>query len=99
MCLAAGCVPLPLGIARDDVDDLREHVERAMGADALVTIAGASMGEGDLIKRVLLDLGYELDFWRVKVRPGSPFSFGHLPRDGADPSVPCRQPKTTATEN
>jgi len=83
--LAAGCLPLSLGIARDDVDDLREHVERAMDADALVTIAGASMGEGDLIKRVLLDLGYQLDFWRVKLRPGSPFSFGHLPREGADP--------------
>ncbi len=85
MALAAGCLPLSLGIARDNVDDLREHVERAMDADALVTIAGASMGEGDLIKRVLLDLGYQLDFWRVRMRPGSPFSFGHLPRDGADP--------------
>ncbi|GMR12099.1 MAG: molybdopterin molybdotransferase MoeA [Gemmatimonadota bacterium] len=83
--LAAGCLPLRLGIARDSVDDLREHIERAMNADALVTIAGASMGEGDLIKRVLLDLGYQLDFWRVKIRPGSPFSFGHIPRDGAEP--------------
>lgn len=83
--LAAGCIPLSLGIARDDVDDLHDHVERAMDADALVTIGGASMGEGDLIKRVLLDLGYQLDFWRVKLRPGSPFSFGHIPRDGADP--------------
>jgi molybdopterin molybdotransferase len=83
--LAAGCRPLLLGIARDNVDDLREHMERAMNADVLVTIAGASMGEGDLIKRVLFDLGYQLDFWRVKIRPGSPFSFGHIPRVGADP--------------
>lgn len=83
--LAAGCLPLPLGIARDNVEDLREHTERAMDADALVTVAGASMGEGDLIKRVLFDLGYQLDFWRVKIRPGSPFSFGHIPREGAAP--------------
>ena len=83
--LAAGCVPLPLGIARDDTDDLRAHLEGAMGADALVTIAGASMGEGDLVKRVLAEMGYQLDFWRVKIRPGSPFSFGHIPREGAAP--------------
>ncbi len=83
--LAAGALPLPLGIARDDADDLRTHLLRATQADVLVTIAGASMGEGDLIKRVLFDLGYELDFWRVKIRPGSPFSFGFLPRDGTDP--------------
>ena len=40
------------------------------------------MGEFDLFKRVLDGLGFELDFWRVKMRPGTPFSFGHLPPSG-----------------
>lgn len=38
------------------------------------------MGEADLVKRVLDSRGFSLDFWRVTIRPGSPFGFGHLPR-------------------
>jgi len=40
------------------------------------------MGEKDLLKRVLLRLDFQLDFWRARVRPGSPVSFGLLPREG-----------------
>jgi molybdopterin molybdotransferase len=36
------------------------------------------MGEADLVKRVLEEAGYESDFWRVRMRPGSPFGFGWL---------------------
>jgi len=85
---ACGAVPLRLGIARDDPEDLRQHVERARSADVLVTLGGASMGEADLFKRVLDEAGLQLDFWRVKIRPGSPVSFGHLPREiGSDQPV------------
>ena len=78
----AGCTPLRLGIAKDAPEDIRAHVEKAHEADVLITLGGASMGEGDLFKRVLDDLGFRLDFWRVKLRPGTPISFGHLPREG-----------------
>ncbi|HEX7048975.1 MAG TPA: gephyrin-like molybdotransferase Glp [Longimicrobiales bacterium] len=77
---SAGCEPVPLGIARDDDDDLRRHLERATGADALVTTAGASVGAHDRVKDVLEAMGFTLDFWRVRMRPGSPFSFGWLDR-------------------
>lgn len=40
------------------------------------------MGEADLVKRVLDDAGFEQDFWRVRMRPGGPFSFGWLPVAG-----------------
>ena len=74
------------GIARDTEESVREHLLRgAERADLLITIGGASMGEGDLFKRVLDELGYEPGFWRVRVRPGSPFGFGHLPVDGRAP--------------
>jgi molybdopterin molybdotransferase len=76
---AAGGEPVPLGIARDDEQDLRRRVRDARGCDLLITIGGASMGEADLLKRTLLDDGLELDFWRVRMRPGSPVSFGLLP--------------------
>lgn len=38
------------------------------------------MGEADLVKRVLDGMGYRPEFWRVRMRPGSPFGFGWLPR-------------------
>ncbi len=79
---AAGGTPLRLGITRDDRADIRHHLARAADADVLVTLGGASMGEGDLFKTVLEDLGLQLDFWRVKIRPGSPMSFGRLRMEG-----------------
>lgn len=76
-----GGIPIPLGIARDDPADILEKIEKAREekADALITSGGASMGEKDLFKRVMDEAGLTLDFWRVKIRPGTPFSFGFLP--------------------
>ncbi len=85
---AAGGEPLVLGVARDTRASLREHLARARGADVLVTTAGASVGDHDLMKDVLEELGYRIDFWRVKVQPGSPFSFGRL-GDGATAGTPA----------
>lgn len=72
--------PIELGIAADRPEDLLEHLGRGSEADVLVTIGGASMGEADLVKRVLDEVGFQQDFWRVKMRPGSPISFGWIPR-------------------
>jgi molybdopterin molybdotransferase len=80
MITAAGAQALHLGIAGDNRSDLADRIERARDTDVLVTIGGASMGEADLVKRVLDDLGYVHDFWRVRMRPGSPIGFGWLPR-------------------
>jgi molybdopterin molybdotransferase len=76
----AGAEPLDLGIARDTKQSLREHLERARagGADLLVTTAGVSVGEHDLVRDVLQDLGGELKLWRVQMRPGAPLGFGSL---------------------
>lgn len=75
-----GCTAAPLGIARDDITDLRECLEHALDADALITTAGASVGEHDLVKDALEEIGCDTLFWRVKIRPGSPFSFGVVRR-------------------
>jgi molybdopterin molybdotransferase len=72
----AGGEPLLLGIARDDRDSLRRHLEGARGCDALITSAGLAVGDHDYVKEVLDDLGMEFLFYRVKMRPGSPFTFG-----------------------
>lgn len=79
---ATGGVPRLLGIARDDEASIRSHLEGARDADVLITTAGASVGEHDFVKDVLEDMGFRLDFWRVKMKPGSPVSFGRLQTEG-----------------
>ncbi len=85
----AGGVAVPLGIARDDPEDILRRVRRAREekVDLLLTSGGASLGEKDLFKRVLEEAGLELVFWRVKMRPGTPFSFGFL-RGEEGPPLP-----------
>jgi len=74
----AGAEPRNLGIARDNKESLREHLRRAAGADLLVTTAGVSVGEHDLMRDVLQELGGELKLWRIAMRPGAPVGFGLL---------------------
>ena len=65
-----------LGIAPDEYGPLREHLERALDADVVVTSAGVSVGERDLVRRALDDLGVEARFWGVDMKPGKPVAFG-----------------------
>ncbi len=74
----AAAEPLNLGVARDTRDSLREHLRGSAGADLLVTTAGVSVGEHDLVREVLQELGGELTFWRIGMRPGAPVGFGSL---------------------
>jgi molybdopterin molybdotransferase len=57
---------------------LREHLRGAVGVDLLVTTAGVSVGEHDFVRDVLQELGGELKFWRIAMRPGAPVGFGLL---------------------
>jgi molybdopterin molybdotransferase len=74
----AGANPRNLGIARDDPEDLRQRLERAAGADLLVTTAGISVGEHDYLRSVVEAMGGRLGFWRIRMRPGAPVGFGML---------------------
>ena len=74
----AAAVPINLGIARDTRASLREHLRGAREADLLVTTAGVSVGEHDLVRDVLQELGAELKFWRIAMRPGAPVGFGFV---------------------
>ena len=74
----AGGEPVNLGIAADTPEDLRAHLVRALDCDLLVTTAGISVGEHDYVKAVLEELGAELRFWKLRMRPGAPVGFGVL---------------------
>ncbi len=76
MVRETGAEPLRLGIVSDDAQALRnailDHLEEV---DAFITSGGVSVGDYDIVKEVLADLG-EIDFWKVSMRPGKPQAFG-----------------------
>jgi molybdopterin molybdotransferase len=74
---AAGGLPLPVRRARDEIDDVRRALREAAEADIVLSIGGVSVGDRDLVRPVVEELG-ELDFWRVAVRPGKPLAVGRV---------------------
>lgn len=76
MILACGGQPVDLGISPDRPDALAALAANAVGCDLLVTLGGASVGDHDLVQKVLADGGASLDFWRIAMRPGKPLMFG-----------------------
>jgi molybdopterin molybdotransferase len=71
-----GALPVILGIARDNPESHREKIAEGFKADALITSAGVSAGDRDLVRDVLRELGVEQKFWRVDIKPGGPTAFG-----------------------
>jgi molybdopterin molybdotransferase len=81
MVQEAGGVPKRLGIAADTVEALTAKLRQGLGADLLITSAGVSRGDYDVVKDVLAKEG-EIDFWTVRMRPGKPLAFGAFPSAG-----------------
>lgn len=73
----AGGEPASLGIVGDDRMAMRERLA-AVDCDMLVTSGGASVGAFDFTRGALADLGAELRFWRIRMRPGAPVAYGSL---------------------
>lgn len=73
--LEAGAEPLMLGIARDDLETTRRKIGEGLQADILITTGGVSVGDRDFVREALLDLGGEILFWKVAMKPGKPVAF------------------------
>lgn len=80
MAEAEGAEARVLPIARDTEASLRFTLALAEDADLIVTIGGASVGDHDLVGKVLADLGMAQAFWKVAMRPGKPLMAGTLGR-------------------
>ncbi len=76
----AGAVPVLLGIARDQPAALKEKIAHGLKADILVLSGGVSMGDYDFTKEVFKELGAEMNFWKLAIRPGQPLAFGLIQR-------------------
>ncbi|MBZ9896554.1 MULTISPECIES: gephyrin-like molybdotransferase Glp [unclassified Mesorhizobium] len=77
---SVGAHALDLGIAADREEAIAALVRKAVaaGADVIVTLGGASVGDHDLIHDVLTGEGMTLGFWKIAMRPGKPLMFGRL---------------------
>jgi molybdopterin molybdotransferase len=65
------------GIVPDDVKALRQVLASARDYDFVITSGGASVGDHDLVKQVFSEIG-EINFWKVRVKPGKPLAFGRI---------------------
>ncbi len=74
----AGGIPLLLGIARDTPESLKEKIAQGLGCDILVLSGGVSMGDYDFTKVVFAELGADMHFWKLAIRPGQPLAFGTI---------------------
>jgi molybdopterin molybdotransferase len=73
----AGADARRITAASDDAEVLRTAMKEALtSADVVVTSGGVSVGQRDLVKGALLDLGVEQIFWGIKLKPGKPVFFG-----------------------
>ena len=77
--IAAGGVPVMLGIAHDQVEELTAKIGSGLAqkVDLFITSGGVSVGDFDVVKQVLAAQG-EMTFWRVRMKPGKPLAFGRI---------------------
>lgn len=75
---SCGGVPVYLGIARDSEASLEDALDRARLCDLIVTTGGVSMGEFDLVRKIMNATPNRLHFWGVEIKPGKPLAFGEI---------------------
>ncbi|PJE34317.1 molybdopterin molybdenumtransferase MoeA [Pseudooceanicola lipolyticus] len=78
MLAEAGAQPRLLPVARDSYASLATAFDLAQGADLVITVGGASVGDHDLVGEVAAGLGMERAFYKVAMRPGKPLMAGRL---------------------
>ena len=87
-----GGVPRRLPVVGDTVEETRAALLSCLDCDLIVTIGGVSMGDYDLVRNVLGAEG-EIDFWRIRMRPGKPLAFGFIEESGSA-GIPGTQPES-----
>jgi molybdopterin molybdotransferase len=76
-----GCVVEDGGTVADDPDAVRERLQSAGDYDFIITSGGVSVGDYDLVKQVFAEIG-EIEFWKVRIKPGKPLAHGYLGERG-----------------
>jgi molybdopterin molybdotransferase len=80
---------------RDERGSLSKAIKRGMKNHILIISGGVSVGEHDLVKDALRDLGAQIDIWRVAIKPGKPFLFGRMQQRPSPQSSPSARERRT----
>lgn len=75
---AHGAVVRMLPIAKDTVESLKQVMDLSLGADLVVAIGGASVGDHDLVHKVAVERGMNLEFYKIAMQPGKPLMAGKM---------------------
>lgn len=73
-----GAAVMQLGIAKDRREDLMGKFRAASRADIIISSGGVSVGDYDLVKDIMKEVGNHMQFWQVAMRPGKPLAFGSM---------------------
>ena len=74
--LDCGALSMQMGIAKDNREDLIAKFQSAMRADIIISSGGVSVGDYDLVKDIMQEVGSRMQFWQVAMRPGKPLAYG-----------------------
>jgi molybdopterin molybdotransferase len=80
MCHTLGISFIDFGIAGDSEESIINHLENVNSPDILITSAGVSVGEHDVVGEALHKIGFEQHFWKTAIKPGKPLMFGSRDR-------------------
>jgi len=81
---------------RDDRQSLSNAITRGMKNHIVIISGGVSVGEHDLVKEALLELGAKIEIWRVAIKPGKPFLFGQAQQSAPSPQSSQRSAQSRA---
>src|SRR4029079_4210308 len=83
--LRCGVTAIAVEHCRDDRRSLGDAIKRGIKNHVLIISGGVSVGEHDLVKEALCELGAKIEIWRVAVKPGKPFLFGRAQQSAPSP--------------
>lgn len=83
------CRPVDLGVAKDEELELVQKIKEGLNHDIVVTSGGISAGKYDFVLQAMKRSGIDLKFWKVNIKPGTPFAFGIFSSSGRSVPVFC----------
>src|SRR4029453_7618969 len=96
LLLRCGVSAIAVEHCPDDRKSLGDAIQRGIKNHVLIIRGGVLVGEHDLVKEALCELGVKIEIWRVAVKPGKPFLFGRVEQDTPSPkSSPSRRERRT----
>ncbi|NYB51173.1 MAG: molybdopterin molybdenumtransferase MoeA [Methanobacteriaceae archaeon] len=80
---SCGCTPLTSEIVKDDYNSIKNKIDEFKHADVIITSGGTSAGAGDVLRRVVDDMGDVL-VHGISTKPGKPTLIGTIPRENTN---------------